>query len=141
MAKAYVTTGRVEKGALKIRNRARMDAFFKNVRDCEVTVTIEKAHATRSADQNALYWAGYIQPLSDYTGYTPLEMHAYLKKRFLPTKQLLIQDANGVVVDETAIEALSTTTLNKVEFGEYLHEIEAFALELGVTVGSNREAA
>lgn len=139
MAVEYVTTGRVEKGQLKIRGRKDLEKFFSRVRDCEVVVRIEKAHATRNADQNALYWAGYVQPLSEHTGYTPLEMHAYLKKRFLPTKQLLLQDAHGAVVDETAIEALTTTTLNKVEFGNYLQEVEAFALSLGVTVGSNRE--
>lgn len=140
--KPFVTTAIVKNGALSgVRNRKALDAWTEKLRDAEVVVTFEKAHATRSADQNALYWAGYVQPLADHTGYTAMEMHSYLKQRFLPKQHLMIQDANGAVVDETDIEALSTTKLNKIEFGEYLNEIEALALTLNVRVGSNREAA
>ena len=139
--KEYVGTGVVKGGQLKVRNSKAIEAEFKTWRDCEVIIRVEKAHATRSADQNSLYWVAYVQPLSDHTGYTPLEMHAYLKQRFLPKQHLLIQDAAGVVVDEADLDALTTTKLDKIEFGEYLHEIEAFAQTLNVTVGSNREAA
>lgn len=124
-----------------MRNRAALEQHVKKVRDCEVTITIEKAHATRSLDQNALYWVGYVTPLAEHTGYTVLEMHDYLKQRFLPKRHLLIQDADGAVIDEADLPYATTTTLNKVEFGEYLREIEAFALSLNVQVGSNREAA
>lgn len=136
-----VTTGRVEGGKLHVRNRKQVDAALARWMDTEVIVTIEKAHATRSRESNALYWAGYVKPLADFTGYSPKWMHAYLKKRCLPAKKMLIQDKHGVVVEEADLEALTTTTLNKVEFSEFLHEVEEFALSLGVTVGSNREAA
>lgn len=137
----FVTSGRAEKGKLALRNREALDAWAKKLGTGEIIVTFEKAHATRSVDQNALYWAGYIKPLCDHTGYTAMEMHAYCKGRFLPKRHLLIQDTRGQVVEETDIDSITTTRLNKVEFGDYLREIEAFALGLGVTVGSNREAA
>lgn len=142
MSKTYEMTGFVKDGVLKLRSAAKVAAEFQNWRDCEVTVTVERAHATRSVDQNALYWAGYVHPLADYTGYTPKEMHAYLKKRFLPNERIEIVDKRtGVVIDEQDLEAFTTTTLNKVEFGEYLSDIQAFAIDLGVIVGSNREDA
>jgi hypothetical protein len=142
MSKEYVFTARVEEGRLKVGLRVleAMRLALQHWQRCPVTITVEKQHATRSVDQNALYWAGYVNPLADYTGYTPLEMHAYLKKRFLPKQRIEIVDKrSGVVVDEQDLEQLTTTTLNKIEFGEYLDEIKAFALDLGVIVGSNRE--
>ena len=141
MASEYVSTGRVEGGKLKVRNRARFEQAFKSWRDCEVIITIEKAHATRNLEQNKLYWAGYVKPLAEYTGYSPKWIHAYLKKRFLPANHLMIQDKDGVIVDEADVDALTTTTLDKVQFGEYLRDVEEFALTLKVVVGSNREDA
>lgn len=133
--KEIVLTGFVKSGKLTVRNRKALDEALRHWFDTEVIVTIEKAHATRSLEQNRLYWVGYVNPLADYTGYSPKYMHAYLKKRFLPAQHLLIQDGAGVVVDEADVEMLSTTTLNKVQFGEYLQAIEEFALSLGVRVG------
>lgn len=146
MSQAFVTTGRIERGQLKIRNRRLLDRWATQQKDGEYTVTIQRAHATRSLEQNALYFAGYVNPLADHTGYSVQEMHAYLKARFLPaqkrrTKTLLLQNRQGEVIDEHVIDLSTTTTLNKVEFSDYLSAIEVFAAELGVEVGSNREAA
>lgn len=136
--KAFVTTGQIRNGLLQIRNRPGLNAWAAHQRDGEMVVTIERAHATRSLDANALYWAGHVQPLAEYTGYTPLEVHAYLKKRFLPNQHLMIQNAHGEVIDESDIEP-TTTTLNTVEFSDYLHQIQEWALtELGVECGSNQ---
>lgn len=140
MAKELASSGFIKAGVLMIRNRRQLDKALARWKDGEVTITIEQAHATRSLEQNALYWVAYVNPLAEYTGYSPKWMHAYLKKRFLPSRRLLIQDKHGVVVDERDIDALTTTTLNKVDFGEYLHAIEEFALELNVTVGSQAAA-
>lgn len=138
-------TGFVKDGVLKLRNAKAVAAEFENWRDCEVTVTIERAHATRSVDQNALYWAGYVNPIAEYTGNSPKLVHAFLKNKFLPKERIEIVDRkSGVVLEETMLEALTTTTLNKVEFGEYLHEIEEWVIDTfhgAVEVGSNREAA
>lgn len=146
MNKEFLTTGRIERGQLKIRNRKDLDAWASQQRDGEYTVVVERQHATRSLEQNALYHVGYVRPLAEHTGYTVKEMHAYLKARFLPThkrqsKILLLHDQHGVVIDEYEIDLSTTTVLNKVEFTEYLQAIDVFAADLGVIVGSKREAA
>lgn len=139
--KAWETTGYVEGGVLKIRNRKHLAEHFKTWRNCEVVVRIEKAHAIRSLESNALYWAGFVHPLSEFTGYTPSEIHAYLKKRFLPNQHMMITNAKGEIVDESDIEP-TTTKLNKVEFSDYLRDIKIWALEdLGLELGSLREMA
>lgn len=138
-------TGFVKDGVLKLRNAKKCADEFQNWRDCEVVVTVERQHATRTLDQNALYFAGYVNPLADYTGYSPRQIHALFKKMFLPKERIEIVDKRtGVVVDEQDLEQLTTTTLNKVEFGEYLDSIKDWVDEMfhgAVTVGSNREAA
>jgi hypothetical protein len=134
---AVVFTGRVRGGKIRVR-------AWRPVRmpDGEVTITVERARARRSNEANSLYWAGYVAPLADYTGLTPLTMHAYLKQRFLPRQQIEIVDkSTGATIDETEIAALTTTKLTPTEFSDYLREIGDFAETLRVAVGSNREAA
>ena len=142
----FVTTGRVEGGVFKIRNRPQMEVWANFQRDGEYTVIVDRLVATRNLEQNALYHVGYVKPLAEFTGYTPSEMHAYLKARFLPAhkrkmKTMLLHNQHGEVIDEFELDESSTTKLSRLEFGDYLKEIEVFAASLGVVVGSNREAA
>ena len=130
-----------------MRNRRAIEAWAKRQRDGEYTATFERLHATRSLDQNALYFAGFVKPLADEFGWTQNDMHAYLKARFLPehkrkTKTLtMINRRTGEVIDQLVVDLSSTTQLNKIEFGEYLRDIQVWAGEQGVEVGSNREDA
>jgi hypothetical protein len=145
-AKPFETTAVKKDGKVKLRNSQAFAEFSELLREGqELIVTFEKAHATRSLDQNALYWAGYVHPIADYIGRPPRVVHSLLKKLFLPKERIEIVDKrSGVVVNEVDLEALTTTTLNKIEFGDYLREIEEWVMDTfhgDVTVGSNREAA
>lgn len=141
MTSEYVISGTVKDGVLSVPQLEKLFAAVKRWKNGDVLITVERVHATRSLEQNALYWTGYVRPLADFTGYDPRWIHAYLKKRFLPAKHLLIQNRHGEVVEEADVDALTTTRLNKNEFTEYLQAIEGWAAELGVSVGSNREHA
>lgn len=138
-ATEFVTSVRLQAGVLKIKDRAHFEAGLKAMRDGEYLCRIEKARATRSTEVNALYWAGYVAPMADYTGHTPLEMHAYFKRAFLPKRHVMILNKDGVVIDETDLDGLTTTSLTADEFKNYLREIEALALSVDVRVGSNRD--
>lgn len=133
-----VLTGRITNGRLRVRGWKP----FLALPNGEALITIEHARATRSLEANACYWAGYIAPLAEYTGYTPKEIHAYLKQRFLPPHLIVIVDRHtGEVVDQADVAHLTTTTLTPQEFSNYLHEIAGFAETLHVAVGANRDAA
>lgn len=136
----FVTVARLEAGKLKIRDVQHFNAGLAAMRDGEVLVTVAHPRATRSARLNRLYWAGYVAPFAEHTGYTPLELHEYFKRRFLASKakRLVIADAHGEVKDDAEIPTLSTTTLTEQEFKDYLRNIEALALDLDITVGSSR---
>jgi hypothetical protein len=138
MADEIVLTGRITAGKLKVRGW--VPRF--ELRDGEVLVTIRRASATRSRLANALYWAGFVKPLSEYTGYSPNQVHAYLKQRFLPKQRIEIVDKHtGVVVDEQDLAQLTTTTLTHNEFSDFLHDVREFAETLNVRVGSREDAA
>jgi hypothetical protein len=141
MGQSFETTGRVERGKLKLRNRQAFETAFKTWRDGEVIVRIERRHAARSLAQNAYYWGVAVHLLSEHTGYTPDEMHEFLKMKFLP-KKLAVQDKNGEVQGEFVIGG-TTTALNKIQFGEYLFNIQSWAAaSLDVQIPDpNEEAA
>src|SRR5947209_4164074 len=100
----YDTSAVIEGGQLKVRHRQQFERAMRELRDGEVIVSIRRARATRSAAQNALYWRWYVTPLSEYTGYSPLAIHSYLKQRLLSAPQIVIANADGEVVDEATIE-------------------------------------
>jgi hypothetical protein len=134
--RAYVASGFVRGGQLKLRQKQAFTRACAAWPDGEVLVRIEPAGATRSRGLNARYWAGYVAPLAAHTGYSPLEVHAYLKQRLLPAAhRVLIHDAQGEVVDDMELAALTTTTtLTKDEFAAYLDQVADFAHRLGVSV-------
>ena len=100
---------------------------------CERCGWLIKKRATRSLQANAYYWGVIVDLLSEHTGYTPDEMHEFLKAKFVP-KKLAVQDGNGVIVDELVIGG-STAKMNVNQFYEYCAGIKEWAaMELDVFI-------
>ena len=72
----------------------------------------------RSHDQNSLLWGVIYKGLSDTTGYTAEELHDILRMKF----DLKDEDGN----------LLSTATLTKSEFNDYLDKIINWSRSLGI---------
>ena len=146
----YQSTGIVKGGVLQLRNSQAFKSAMQELKDGEVFVTVQRARATRSLAQNAYYWGVVVELISEDSGHTPDEIHEYLKQRFLP-KRLAIANGNGVVAEtepkglfrrvaqflfghestapDTVVIGGSTTRLNKIEFGEYVSDIQRWAAE------------
>ena len=88
------TTGRIRRGRLRTRNRARFLRRIGRMRDGEVELIVRRHGATRSAAQNAWYFAGIVTPLAEHTGYDVDEMHQLLKQLFL-SKALAVCEATA----------------------------------------------
>jgi len=123
----FATSGYVKDGTLYIRNRKRMNESLAPWRDCEVTITVERSHATRSKAQNDFYHAVVVKLVADHTGYDPKEMHEVLKAMHLP-RELAERGVNGRMMNGLVVGG-TTTKLNKLEFIEYLETIVRWAAE------------
>ena len=124
--------GAISGGHFKPYNPQALKQFMERREGKRVSVDIKGR--TRSNEQNSYYWAVVISILSEFTGYTPDEMHGYLKNRFLQPREVVIgEDARRV--DPT------TTKLSTDEFSAYVESIRQWAaMELGVSIPDPRSA-
>jgi hypothetical protein len=91
-------------------------------------VGIKKDRKTRSLAENRYYWGVVLTYLADETGYSKEEAHQVFGRMFLRYDK---QMSDGT----TEAFVRSTTSLNTLEFEEYLEKIRIFALsELGTYI-------
>lgn len=127
-----IVPGRLHRGEVQI-NTPHLKRLLRGRHDCELSIIIERQHATRSIAQNRMYFGVYCAVLSEHTGYSKEEVHEVLKAKFLP-KKLALADEHGEVKEEFIV-GTTTTRLTKIQFGEYLEKIQQWAAEeLGVVI-------
>lgn len=126
----YVASGRVEHGQLHIRAMRKMEHALMAWRDCEVTVTVEKVHATRSKPQNDYYWSVVVARVREafrkkgIDAYRdPKLTHEVLKSQFMDPELVRLGKIRGFLSDTGLLLGTSTTELNKLQFIEYLDRI------------------
>ena len=123
-----VASAAVKNGRLILHNRRAFDQAISQFRDgAEVEIEVTIRRTTRSQQQNRFYWGVLVHLLSEHTGYTPDEVHEFLKMKFIP-KRLALSDHNGEITDEFVIGG-STRKMNTVQFGEFMDECRRFAAE------------
>ena len=71
----------------------------------------------RSLNENDYYWGVVIEEISDFTGFSPQEVHELLKWKFLR------------IVKGKLESCRSTTNLSVGEFEDYLSQIRQWASE------------
>ncbi len=124
-----IFTGNIsEDGKMTIVNRKDFDAYVSQFSGKQVTIDVRKKISKRSNPQNAYYHACVVpimqQAFKDL-GYrlSREETHLVLRQRFLKND---IINEDGEVIAQTIV---STTTLTKSQFNDYLAEITQFAAE------------
>lgn len=112
---------KVENGRIAFRSEHQRALFLHQLRKHEgkeITLRVEGKKLTRSAKQNAYYWV-YLSLLAEATGNTADGLHAWAKQEFIST-------AYEEVFGERVPLEKTTTKLSKLEFTEYIMEIEQF---------------
>ena len=120
---APIFYGVCQAGKLELPRGGRFERYLRSL-EGPVEIIIRRAREQRSLDANAYYWKVIVPALSSHCGYRKheaKEVHEALKKRFLRE------------YPERAA-ALTTKTLDAVEFGEYLDSCIQFAVENGVVI-------
>ena len=101
-------------------------------------IVFRKVQHKRSVEQNKRYWA-ILNEIAETNvrgeTYSAETWHRYFKVRFIGMEETKLP--NGKVVQEP----ISTTTLDKGEFGEYMTRIEAWAAQHGILIADERQAA
>ena len=109
------------------QNERRLIRFYKSLQNGSYELSAKKA-GTRSNQQNRYYF-GLVVPLIQKrikdmgTELTKEETHEFLKARFNFSE--LVNEGTGEVLQLP----VSTTRLNKEQFGEYIEKIQRFASE------------
>lgn len=123
-----VASAQVKNGRLRFNNRRAFDEQVRQFKEgAQVEIAVSIRRTTRSLKQSAWYWGCIVQMISEFTGYTPDEVHEWAKAKFIP-KKLAICNGNGEVVDEYVLGG-STRKMNTVEFSEYCEAVRRFAAE------------
>ena len=139
VADEVVALAQVRNRRLFIQNRRGFDDAVARLNpDWQLEVTVKRLYANRSLQQSKFYWAVVVEMLSDYTGFTPDEMHEWLKMKFIP-KRLAVADGNGEIVGEFVLGG-STRKLTTVQFEHYITTIREWAaIDLGVVIPEPNE--
>lgn len=145
MAETPVFHGEVDAaGAVHLDRPTAFRAYVRTLRASRVEVVVRKHAPNRSVQQNRWYWGVILAALADHTGYTPDDMHAYCKQRFLEPperKHLVIADAQGEYRDEAQVSLeTSTTRLTTAAMAAYCEQVRMWAAaDLGINVPSPDE--
>jgi hypothetical protein len=86
----------------------------------EYDVTVAIHHRNRTIPQLRLYWL-HVTCLSDETGSDRDEVHAELKRLYLPSESV-----TGMY-GETIVRPVSTSKLDTAQFSAYIEKVVAFA--------------
>ena len=99
-------------------NGLRFKQFCKDNEGKEIRIS--KISRKRSLNQNDFYWF-YLNLIEKETGNDSNDLHQYFKGTLLSPRI-------GKVLGKVVKLARSTTSLNKIEFGDYLDKISALTL-------------
>lgn len=117
----------VDHGKLVLSDRRLFADLVRGLRDGAYELTISRMRATRSIQANKYYWGVCIHLIAEHTGFTPEEVHAWAKAKFIP-KRLALLNHNGDVQDEYVIGG-STRKMKVDEFYTFVEQVRDFANE------------
>lgn len=120
----------IEQGVGKIQGRKQYEADCRQLGNAKMVLTMKRYKAKRSLSQNGYYWKviiaavrqGLIDMGFDHAAVNLEAVHELLKAKFLKRD---IANDDGLFITVT----LSTSDLNKTEFGEYIDAIDRWSLE------------
>jgi hypothetical protein len=128
--KDFVLNGEVIDGKLTIFREELLRDYLRTVKG-RIQIAFRPKRAKRSLNQNAYYWAILTQ-IGLELGYHKDEMHAIFGDKFRKEHATTTVKSTGEMVEIDYIR--STTSYNKVEFGEYLEKILQWSASYGIVV-------
>lgn len=122
-------------GKLTIHKKKLFDKYVASLKGL-VSIEIKKRRAKRSLNQNAYYWK-ILEIIGDEYGIEKEELHDYFGAEYRSIKKVLTNKVTGEIFELDFIR--STSSMNKIEFGEYLDKVIAWAANMGIIILSPEE--
>lgn len=123
--------GKVEDGKIQICDKKDFELYIRSFEGKLVQVTVQ-CGGKRSTQQNRFLWGICYKILSEYTGHTVDEIHAFCKLKFNPQIIEIANKKTGEI--ESAIVGETTTQMTTMEFGEYVSQIQIWAAEMNCLI-------
>ena len=122
----------IQKGRLVFNNPDGFEKYLYRLNDKSVDVVVRLPRKERSSNQNKYYFGVVVSLLSEHTGYTPEEVHEFLKLKFL-SKIIVLAGKDERI-------PRSSTELSTLEWEKWMTEIREWAAqELSLSIPLPRE--
>jgi hypothetical protein len=112
----------IQKGKLVFNNPDAFEKYLLRLNDKSVDVVVRLPRKDRTNPQNRYMWGVVYELLSEFTGYTPSEIHDAMRMLFLQDNLRKIPTLR------------STTELTTVEMETYLSQIKQWAAEQNLVI-------
>lgn len=114
----------IKKGKLIFDKPQQFDYYLKAVGDRKIIVNLKPPRKPRSNNQNSYYWGVALPIIANEIGVSSEEAHDLMKIQFLKKR-----------ISEKLWTIKSTSTLNTMEFEEYIENVRRFgSLELNCII-------
>lgn len=109
-------------------------AHLRSLANSTIEIIVRKRRERKSQRQLGWYWGCILPALSEYTGYTVEEMHAWCTYKFLnpPEKAtLVIADSQGEVIEEADVQLYPDRVhlLTTGQMADFCEDVRQFAAE------------
>lgn len=111
----------IQKGRLVFNNPDAFEKYLLRLNDKSVDVVVRLPRKDRSIDENAYYWKVVVGLISEHTGYTPDEVHEFLKLKFL--SKIIVMAGKDERIPR------SSTSLSTLEWEKWMTEIREWAAQ------------
>lgn len=108
-------------------------------RDAEkpITVTVQPYRKHRSTDANRFYWGCVVQPLAEFTGYTPAELHDEILGSYCGWETRTVR---GHAREFPRRRTTSPSTMDTMDFKSLIEHGQQIAASLGVRLPDQEHA-
>jgi len=118
--------GRLKEGKIVLNNERWFNGHLSLYEDCPITLIVERKAKDRSKEQLGYLWGVVYPCISEYTGYSPEDLHELFKAKFLKNKM--------VWRGSDIFTVKSTQQLKSGEMAEFITNVIVEAADLGIEV-------
>ena len=113
--------GKVNNSTLQLDTPEKFRDYLYTLKDKQVECVVRLPRKDRSIDENAYYWKVVVGLISEHTGYTPEEVHEFLKLKFL--SKIIVMAGKDERIPR------SSTSLSTLEWEKWMTEIREWAAQ------------